>query len=105
MGCASVPEPESVPVQEYYREVVVQTIPRNGYVELNEGYVGMAPASVWVRTSQRGYPIGTVKITGTDTATGAYVWKVLMPGQPVPARMLMDIRPFLEPEAPFMLGP
>jgi hypothetical protein len=105
VGCATGPVAEPVPEAEYWREVVVQTIPRGGYIERNNEYIGMAPASVWVRTSRSGYPLGDVVIRGTDTPTGAHVWRRLQRGQPVPTRMLLDIRPWLVRPDSLMLGP
>lgn len=105
VGCASGPVAELVPEAEYFRDIVVQTIPRQGYVERNNEYIGMAPIAVRVRTSESGYPAGDVVIRATDTVTGAYVWRRLQRGEPVPTRMLMDIRPWLDAERKGSLGP
>lgn len=98
-GCAATPEPVADAPVEHWREVLVQTIPRGGYVERNNEYIGVAPIAVKVRTSESGYPQGIVRITATDTPTGSYVWKVLTRDEVVPEKMLMDIRPYL-PAAP-----
>jgi hypothetical protein len=95
VGCAAVPE--AAPTPEYWREVVVQTLPQGGYIERNNEYIGMAPASVWVKSSRLGFPLGDVVIRGTDTMSGAYAWRRLERGDVVPARMLLDIRPYIRP--------
>lgn len=106
VGCASGPEPVAVPEVEHFREILVQTIPRGGYVERNNEYIGVAPIAVRVRTSQGGFPQGeSVVIRATDTASGAYVWRRLQRGEAVPERMLMDIRPFLDPVPALTFGP
>jgi hypothetical protein len=106
VGCATGPEPEPVPEVEHFREVLVQTIPRGGYVERNNEYIGVAPIKVRVRTSEGGYPRGvSTVIRATDTPTGGYVWRRLQRGEPVPERMLLDIRPFLEPRPALSFGP
>lgn|GEM_PF-4875873 len=84
---------------EHWREILVQTIPRGGYVERNNEYIGVAPIVVKVRTSKGGCAQGVVRITATDTPTGSNVWKVLTRNEVVPEKMLMDIRPYL-PAAP-----
>lgn len=96
----------AVPEVEHFREVLVQTIPRGGYVERNNEYMGVAPIAVRVRTSVEGLPVGpSVVIRATDTATGGYVWRRLQRGEAVPERMLMDIRPWLEPRPALSFGP
>jgi hypothetical protein len=100
-GCAATPEPEPEPIVEHWREILVQTIPRGGYVERNNEYIGVAPIVVKVRTSESGYPQGVVRITATDTPTGSNVWKVLTRNEVVPEKMLMDIRPYLPPTPNF----
>jgi hypothetical protein len=100
-GCAATPEPEPEPIVEHWREVLVQTIPRGAYVERDNEYIGVAPISVKVRTLEEGYPTRRVRITATDTPTGSHVWKVLVPGEVVPEKMLMDIRPYLPPQLTF----
>jgi len=105
-GCVARPEPLAGPeYEEHWREVLVQTIPRNGYVERNGEYVGVAPIAVRVRTTESGRPVRPQRITATDTASGAYVWKLLVPGEQVPERMLMDIRPFLSVQPGISFGP
>lgn len=94
-GCAATPEPAIEAPVEHWREILVQTIPRGGYVERNNEYIGVAPIVVKVRTSESGYPQGVVRITATDTPTGSNVWKVLTRNEVVPEKMLMDIRPYL----------
>ena len=100
-GCATTPEPAIEAPVEHWREILVQTIPRGGYVERNNEYIGVAPIVVKVRTSEGGYPQGVVRITATDTATGSNVWKVLTRNEVVPEKMLMDIRPYLPPTPNF----
>ena len=97
-GCTT-PAPKVEPDTEttYSREILVQTIPRGAYIERNAEYIGVAPITVKVQTTESGRPLRRTRITATDTPTGANVWKTLMPGDVVPAKMLMDIRPFLEP--------
>lgn len=95
-GCTTTaPDPEPVAPIEHTRDILVQTIPRGGYVERNNEYIGVAPIVVKVRTSSRGYPLRATRITATDTPTGAWVEKMLLPGDPVPERMLMDVRPYI----------
>ena len=106
VGCASRPVPVAAPEVEHFREILVQTIPRGAYVERNNEYIGVAPIAVRVRTSESGYPRGaSVVIRATDTPTGAHVWRRLQRGQPVPPRMLLDIRPWLVRPDSLMLGP
>jgi len=106
VGCATGPEPEPVPEVEYFRDVLVQTIPRGAYIERNNEYVGVAPIAVRVRTSEEGLPVGpSVVIRATDTPTGAHVWRRLQRGEPVPERMLLDIRPWLEARPGLSFGP
>jgi hypothetical protein len=97
-GCATTkPEPPEPEVQ-HYREILVQTIPRRAYIERNNEYIGVAPIHVRVRTSAEGLPMGpSVVIRATDTPTGAHVWRRLQRGEPVPEKMLIDIRPYIEP--------
>jgi hypothetical protein len=91
-GCASRPEPVAyVPPVEHSREVMVQTIPRGCWVDHNSGYVGVAPIAVRVRTSERGYPLGINAITVTHSS-GAWERKMVRYGEPVPERMLFDLR-------------
>jgi hypothetical protein len=91
-GCASRPEPDAyVPPVEHSREVMVQTIPRGCWVDHNSGYVGVAPIAVRVRTSERGYPLGVNAITVTHSS-GAWERKMVRYGEPVPERMLFDLR-------------
>jgi hypothetical protein len=98
MGGCTTTTPATPEVEvDHYREVLVQTIPRGAYVERNNEYIGVAPIAVRVRTSEGGYPLGRVRITATDTPTGAHVWKELLRNEQVPEKMLMDIRPFLNP--------
>ena len=95
-GCTTTaPDLEPVAPIEHTREILVQTIPRGGYVERNHEYIGMAPIAVKVRTTERGDLLRTTRITATDTPTGSWVEKLLMPGEPAPERMLMDVRPYL----------
>lgn len=91
-GCASRPEPvASFPPVEHFQEVMVQTIPRGCWVDHNSGYVGVAPIAVRVRTSERGYPLGVNAITVTHSS-GAWERKMVRYGEPVPERMLFDLR-------------
>jgi hypothetical protein len=91
-GCASRPEPVAyVPPVEHWQEVMVQTIPRGCWVDHNAGYVGVAPIAVRVRTSERGYPLGINAITVTHDS-GAWERKMVRYGEPVPERMLFDLR-------------
>ena len=92
VGCASRPEPDAyVPPAEHFREVMVQSIPRGCWVDHNSGYVGVAPIAVRVRTSERGYPLGINAITVTHSS-GAWERKMVRYGEPVPERMLFDLR-------------
>ena len=98
-GCTT-PAPKVEPATEttHSREILVQTIPRRAYVERNNEYIGVAPIHVRVRTSAEGLPMGpSVVIRATDTPTGAHVWRRLQRGEPVPEKMLIDIRPYIEP--------
>ena len=91
-GCASRPEPEVYfPPVEHFQEVMVQTIPRGCWVEHNSGYVGVAPIAVRVRSSERGLPKGINAITVTHSS-GAWERKMVRYGEPVPERMLFDLR-------------
>ena len=94
-----------MPEVEHFRDVLVQTIPRGAYVERNNEYIGVAPIAVRVRTSESGYPLGSVVIRATDTPTGAHVWRRLQRGEPVPERLLLDIRPWLEARPALSFGP
>jgi len=105
VGCATGPEPEPVPVVEHFREILVQTIPRGAYIERNSEYIGLAPVVVRVRTSATGRPVGPVVVRATDVASGAHVWQRLYQSEEVPERMLLDIRPFLEPRPALSFGP
>lgn len=91
-GCASKPEPVvSFPPVEHWQEIMVQTIPRGCWVEHNSGYVGVAPIAVRVRSSERGLPKGINAITVTHSS-GAWERKMVRYGEPVPERMLFDLR-------------
>jgi hypothetical protein len=93
-GCAAGPERElsrTLPAAEHFREVMVQSIPRGCWVDHNSGYVGVAPIAVRVRTSERGYPLGINAITVTHSS-GAWERKMVRYGEPVPERMLFDLR-------------
>ena len=92
-GCASRPEPPVayVPPVEHWQEVMVQTIPRGCWVEHNSGYVGVAPIAVRVRSSERGLPKGINAITVMHSS-GAWERKMVRYGEPVPERMLFDLR-------------
>jgi hypothetical protein len=99
VGCAS-PEPVAAPgprlsPTEGVRYTMVQTIPRGAYVERGNEYVGPAPVLVEFRTDGRGKPKHPMYVTATDVATGAFVWRRLSPLEPVPERMLLDLRPFM----------
>ena len=94
VGCAAGPDREvalSVPPVEHFQEVMVQTIPRGCWVEHNSGYVGVAPIAVRVRSSERGRPMGINAITVTHSS-GAWERKMVRYGEPVPERMLFDLR-------------
>lgn len=105
-GCASRPVEDvaALPRMEYFREVMVQTIPRGCWVEHNSGYVGVAPIVVRVRTSERGYPLGVNAITVQDS-TGAWERKMVQYGSPVPERMLFDLRGLSGMRPGVSLGP
>ena len=91
-GCASRPEPVAyVPPVEHWQEVMVLSIPRGCWVDHNSGYVGVAPIAVRVRSSERGYPLGINAITVTHSS-GAWERKMVRYGEPVPERMLFDLR-------------
>ena len=91
-GCASRPEPEaSFPPVKHFQEVMVQSIPRGCWVDHNSGYVGVAPIAVRVRSSERGRPMGINAITVTHSS-GAWERKMVRYGEPVPERMLFDLR-------------
>ena len=105
-GCASRPVEDlpALPRMEYFREVMVQTIPRGCWVEHNSGYVGVAPIVVRVRTSERGYPLGVNAITVQDSS-GAWERKMVPYGAPVPERMLFDLRGLSGVRSGVSLGP
>jgi len=105
-GCAARPVEDvpALPRMEYFREVMVQTIPRGCWVEHNSGYVGVAPIVVRVRTSERGYPLGVNAITVQDS-TGAWERKMVRYGGPVPERMLFDLRGLSGLQPGVSLGP
>lgn len=93
-GCAArQPEPDVPWFQE--REAIVQTIPRGGYVQLNGGYVGVAPVAVKVDTGPSGRPSNWNVIEATDMATGASERKLFTPSHPFPERILFDLRPWI----------
>ena len=93
-GCAA-PEPEPYVSVIHEREAIVQTIPRGGYVQLNEGYIGVAPIAVRVQTREDGHPVRLNVIQATDTATGAWERKVFTSLHPFPDKILFDLRPSL----------
>lgn len=93
-GCAAPEREPYVPVI-HEREAIVQTIPRGGYVELNGGYVGVAPIVVSVRTYSNGHPSRVNVIKATDTASGAWERRVFTPSHPFPDKILFDLRPWL----------
>ena len=96
----------AAPEVEHFRDVLVQTIPRGAYVERNNEYIGVAPIAVRVRTSAEGLPVGpSVVIRATDTPSGAHVWRRIQRGEPVPERLLLDIRPWLEARPALSFGP
>lgn len=94
-GCVGVDDPAAdrpvVPV-EHWREVMVQSIPRGGWVERNGEYVGVAPIAVRIRTWSNGDPVRYVVIRVTDMGSGAAEGKMLSVAEPVPERMLFDLR-------------
>jgi hypothetical protein len=100
-GCAA-PEPEAEPYVPVIneREAIVQTIPRGGYVELNGGYIGVAPVTVKVRTREDGHPTRLNVIEATDTASGAWERKAFTSLHPFPDKILFDLRPWLSPSPP-----
>jgi len=84
-------------VRTHTREVLVQTIPRGAYVERDNEYIGVAPISVTIETDSTGNTRNWHAISATDTPTGAWAEKRLRYRQPVPEKMLIDIRPYLRP--------
>lgn len=100
-ACASQPEPEPYIPVKHTREILVQTIPRGGYISRNNAYIGVAPITVTVETTAYGRPKVPVQIRATDTPTGSFVTEVLNPLHEVPEKMLLDIRPYLPPQSTF----
>ena len=95
-GCTTPQsDPEPWRPVEHTREVLVQTIPRRAYVSRNHEYIGVAPIAVEIKTDSRGHPRAPVQIRATDTPTGSYVTEVLNPLNPVPEKMLIEIRSYL----------
>jgi len=98
-SCAT-PEPEPYVPVRHTREVLVQTIPRRAYISRSHEYIGVAPIAVEVETDSRGHPRVPVQIKATDTPTGAWRTEVLNPLNPVPERMLIDLREFIDNQSP-----
>lgn len=96
----STPTPEPYVPVSHTREVLVQTIPRGAYISRSHEYIGVAPIAVEIETDSLGRPKVPVQIKATDTPTGAWRLEVLNPINPVPERMLIDLREFLDNRAP-----
>lgn len=92
-------------VRKHTREILVQTIPRGAYVERDNEYIGVAPVIVPIETDSYGHPRDWHAIRATDTPTGAWREKRLSKSQPVPEKMLIDIRPYLRPARDLRVGP
>lgn len=105
-GCASTqPDASQSGPVKGKRDILVQTIPRGAYVERDNEYIGVAPIIVPVDAwEDSGRLIRTVVIRATDTPTGAWTQKVLTPYSPTPERVLMDIRPWLNPPERMRIG-
>ena len=101
-GCTTT-KPETVSYEpiEHTREVLVQTLHRGCWVERNNEYIGVAPIAVTVRTSSRGHPLILNSIQ-VKHSSGAWEKKVLTTREPVPARMLFDLRDLV---GPMLQGP
>lgn len=87
------------------RDILVQTIPRGGYVSRNGEYIGMAPISVSIETTSDGYPKRWNTIRATDTPTAAWRQEEVSPQHKAPEKMLIDIRPYLSPRQGMRIGP
>ena len=92
-------------VRSYSRDILVQTIPRRGYVTRNGEYIGMAPISVSIETTSDGYPKRWNTIRATDTPTGAWRQEEVSPQHKAPEKMLIDVRPYLSPPQVMRTGP
>lgn len=96
-GCAARTVPEPVLPVYAERDVQVQTIPRGGWIEVDGGYVGRAPAWVRVPVYSSGWPRDLVRIRATDMVSGAWEEKRFY-GRPMPDKVLFDLRSWIRPE-------
>lgn len=104
-ACATKEKQEPYVPIVHTREVLVQTIPRGGYISRNNEYIGMAPISVTIKTTSSGKPISPNRIRATDTPTGSFVEEVLSPLHDAPEKMLLDIRPWIPAQPRVWIGP
>lgn len=102
VGCSSVPD--SAPAEVVALPVpvsvgvMIQSIPRGAWIEVDGGYVGTGPVMAAVEVSSSGRPRRAVRIRATDVGSGAFEEKVFY-GRPMPEKVLFDLRPLiLRPE-------
>ena len=98
IGCASGPEPAAqVPAlpEPIVRGVMVQSIPRGAWIEVDGGYAGTAPIVASVEVNSLGRPRRVVRIRATDVASGAFEEKRFY-GAPMPEKVLFDLRPWIK---------
>jgi hypothetical protein len=74
----------------------VQSVPAGAWVELNDEAKGVAPFDLWVRTSPGGYALQTSVVRAHDHLSGAWEQKVFTTMRPWPARILFDLRPYIQ---------
>jgi hypothetical protein len=98
IGCASGPEPAAqVPAlpEPIVRGVMVQSIPRGAWIEVDGGYAGTAPIVAAVEVNSLGKPRRVVRIRATDVGSGAFEEKRFY-GAPMPEKVLFDLRPWIK---------
>ena len=96
VGCASGPVASAPPVlaPPVVTGVIVQSIPRGAWIEVDGGYKGMAPILVGVEVNSLGKPRRVVRIRATDVESGAFEEKAFY-GARMPDKVLFDLRPWI----------
>jgi len=98
VGCASGPEPAAAPAalpEPVVRGVMIQSIPRGAWIEVDGAYAGTAPVVAAVEVNALGKPRRVVVMRATDVASGAFEEKRFY-GSPLPERVLFDLRPWIK---------
>jgi hypothetical protein len=96
VGCASGPEPAAPPVlaEPVVVGVMIQSIPRGAWIEVDGGYAGTAPVVSAVEVNSLGRPRRVVRIRATDVESGAFEEKAFY-GSRMPDKVLFDLRPWI----------